>query len=266
MSLETVSVESVAPPTPRVPVSGPVRICSVTGLALVPYPTKGTWRIFKNAYGPLKARPRTSETPSEWNRFDLPGRATLYSSTIRRGAYAEVLAPLRPRVSALAALAAKVFPDVDPGSNPILDEWNALGHMIPGSIPKVWHAERSMAQIAVTTPGWYVDIEDPASLQVLRVKLAGLLNAEAIDDMDVSVIRGHNRVVTCAVAEWICSLYLEDGSVPLGIRYKSRHGTDWECWATFPDTRVVSVGEDAIDLASDADLRAIANLFKLRLH
>ncbi|GAA5113892.1 hypothetical protein GCM10023339_18800 [Alloalcanivorax gelatiniphagus] len=267
MSIETVSVTPVAPPSPSVPPTGaePVTICSATGLALIKYPAKGTWRVFKTAFGPLAGRPRTSEDPSDWNRFDLPDAATLYSSTDPQGAYAEVLAPLRPRIEELSALAAAVFDDVDPGDNPIAAEWAEKGHMHVGSIPKVWHAERNLVQIDVATDGWYIDIEHPVSLQVLRSQFAGLLTERGLEDFDVSVIRGHDRLVTCAVAEWVNGLYLEDGSVPLGIRYNSRHATDWECWATFPDTKTIAAHTIGLDHAN-TDLRAIARLFKLRLH
>lgn len=252
--------------TPRVPPTRPVRICSETGLALVPYPKKGTYRVFKETYGPLKGRPRTSENPSDWNRFDLPGQATLYSSTIRCGCYAEVLAALRPRIEQLTKLAAATFDDVDPGDDPIFEEWCERGHMMPTSIARIWHTERALAQVNVTTDGWYIDVEDPVSLQVLRLQFAELLHDQGIEDMDVSVIRGHNRIVTCAVAEWAATLYLEDGSVPLGIRYNSRHGTDWECWATFPETKTTAVHTTGLDVRNDPDLKHIADLFDLRFH
>lgn len=267
MSIETVSVTPVATPSPSVPSRGaePVTICSVTGLALIKYPAKGTWRVFKTAFGPLAGRPRTSEDPSDWNRFDLPNAATLYSSTDPQGAYAEVLAPLRPRVDELAALAVAVFGDVDPGDDPIAEEWAAKGHMHVNNIPKVWHTERNLVQVGVATDGWYIDIEHPVSLQVLRSRFVGMLAERALEDFDVSVIRGHDRVVTCAVAEWVNGLYLEDGSVPLGIRYNSRYATDWECWATFADTKTESAHIIGLDSA-DPDLNAVAQLFKLRLH
>lgn len=268
MSTETVNVTTVATtPTTTVPSStGPVRICSETGLALVQYPAMGTQRVFKKAYGPLKGRPRTSPDPDEWNRFDLPDQATLYSSTSRCGSYAEVLAPMRPKIAELAALAADVFDDVAPGSNPIYDEWCERGYMYPGSLPRIWHIERAVAQLHVETNGWYVDVEHPISLQVIRTEFAGLLDAADIPDMDVSVIRGHNRIVTCTIAEWINSIYLDDGTIPLGIRYNSRHGTDWECWATFPETKVSAASELAIDPTTDDDLRYITKLFNLHFH
>lgn len=267
MSIETVSVAPVAPSSLPVPpaTGAPVTICSATGLALIKYPSKGTWRVFKTAFGPLTGRPRISDDPEDWNRFDLPDAATLYSSTDVQGAYAEVLAPLRPRVNELAALAASVFDDVGPGDDPIGEEWAEKGHMLVGNIAKVWHVERNLAQVGVATDGWYIDIEHPVSLQVLRSQFAGLLAERALRDFDVSVIRGHDRVVTCAVAEWVNALYLEDGSVPLGIRYNSRHATDWECWATFPDTKTIAVHTVGLD-HTDTDLRATADLFGLRLH
>lgn len=265
MSAATVSVTAVAIPAPVVPSPGPVQTCSVTGLVLVRWPAKGTWRVFKTAYDPLSGRTRTSENPQDWNRFDLPGSATLYSSTEPQGAYAEVLASLRPRISELAKLAADVFDDVGEGTDPITEEWGAKGFMAVGNIPTIWHADRNIAQINVQSPSWYVDVEHPVSMQILRSQFVQLLNEHDIEDFDVSVIRGPNRVITCAVAEWVASLYLEDGSVPLGIRYNSRHSTDWECWASFPDTKAKALHVTGL-VSTDKDLRAITKLFGLHIH
>lgn len=267
MSVSTVSVTRVPSPAPEVPPTRPVRICAVTGLSLIRYPLLGTWRVYKKAYGPVSGRPRVSDSPTDWNRFDLPGQATLYTSTKRQGAYAEVLADLRPKIDDLEALAARVFDDVDEGSHPIHDEWCERGHMLAGNIARIWQTERLIAQIDVPRDqGWYIDIENPVSLQVLRTQLAPVLKDQKIADMDVSVIRGHNRVVTCAAAEWISQQYLDDGSVPLGIRYLSRHGTEWECWATLPETKTTAAHTETLDVRTDTDLRTIAELFNLRLH
>lgn len=243
-----------------------VRVCDRTGVALVSYPAMGTWRVFKEVYGPLKGRPRTSDDPDEWSRFDLPGQATLYSATERKGAYAESLADFRPRIEVLAKMAQDIFDDVGSGQNPIVDEWCSRGHMFPGNIPAVWHVERRIAQIHVPVPGWYVDVEHPESLNALRPRMAGLLHKQKMTDFDVAAIRSENRVVTCAVAELLLNELLDDGSYPLGIRYNSRLGTEWECWANFPETTVEAVDTQPLDLSADSDLAAITELFGLRLH
>jgi hypothetical protein len=47
----------------------------------------------------------------------------------------------------------------------------------------------------------------------------------------VGDLRGENRHLTTAVAAWIHSRVLDDGSLPHGIVYGSKHGTDYKCWA-----------------------------------
>lgn len=68
---------------------------------------------------------------------------------------------------------------------------------------------------------------------------------------------------------------LEDGSLPHGVKYPSKHGADWSCWATW--LREVDDGKDIAaeptkadygpemkDCAHNSDLRDVTRLFGLR--
>ncbi|MBS2936855.1 RES domain-containing protein [Nocardioides sp. J2M5] len=250
-----------------------VRVCQSTGLVLVPFPTRGTWRVFKNNRPAVSGRPREGQPPKKWNRFDLPGEhGTVYSATTRRGALAEVLASFKPRTSQILELMREAFNDVDEGDDPITREWDELGHMRPGHIAQVWRAERRLIQLHHRTPpevGPYVHIEHHESIAAISESCADLLTDLGVEELDVSELRSNDRELTCSLAEWISAQYLDDGAVPVGIRYASRHSTEWECWATIPPPpygNLAPAGAER-DLSNrDPDLEYVAKLFGLTFH
>lgn len=249
------------------------RVCQLTGLVLVPFPVQGTWRVVKNNRPVVSGRPRDGQPPAKWNRFDLPGdHGTVYSATSRRGALAEVLASLKPRTSQILELAREAFGDVDEGDDPITCEWDELGHMKPGHIARVWRAERRLIQLHHRTPpavGPYVHIERHESIAAMGESCAALLAGLGVEELDVSELRGNDRELTCSLAEWISAQYLDDGTVPIGIRYASRHSSDWECWATLPPPpygQLQPAGAEIELSTGDADLAYVARLFGLTFH
>jgi hypothetical protein len=240
------------------------RICEWTNVALVPFPEFGTWRVYQAEYELVTGRARESSSPLFWSRFELPDRTTRYSATLREGAFKDALAEFRYLEGSLAEYVRSKINGISATENPIKDEWGQLGHMLPGCLPKVWRFERTVAQLMVSNRGWFVDVEHERSRQAITKALKRFLSRHKIDMLDVATLRSNRRDITCAVAGWLEQQYLDDGSVPLGIRYTTSYGdTEWESWAAFPETTVRIVDRQPIPL-DDPDLKAVADLWNLR--
>lgn len=105
--------------------------------------------------------------------------------------------------------------------------------------------------------------------------LARLLGLPELRDLTVSTITGDVRAVTTHVAKWVRGLNLDDGSMPLGIRFPSKRGTNLENWAIW--LRAVDDGkpvesEPTTELKrprpiqrNDPDLLSVARLYGLRI-
>ncbi len=225
------------------------RVCQRTGLAVVNQPDVALWRVFKTADGPLNPPIRSGSPDERWGRFDVPGLATVYGATHSRGAYVETLATLAPADVDYAEL----FDVVAPGENPVAQDWSDMHHMPPGSTAIQWR--RHFREWAPN--------QDPAHQRI-----------------DTSVLTGPDRVVTCAVAKWLGEQVLDDGSMPAGIRYLSRHGGELSCWAVWVDLRgstnpddvklLVALHIDEVNRvpieASDADFRWAAKSLRVNAH
>jgi len=147
--------------------------------------------------------------------------------------------------------------------------------MAPGQQAASWRAERCLYELSLPTSGWFVNISSSDSVGVLRALQAEWLTEPLAEDLTVSHLMGGNRHITTAVAAWVWKQVLDDESLPHGIRYMSKYGTDWRCTAfwlrEFDDGKnpsgemIQHVGGQSID-ARDPDLRRAADLFGLRFH
>jgi hypothetical protein len=101
----------------------------------------------------------------------------------------------------------------------------------------------------------------------LRKELADDLVALGIDDIDVGTVRGKDRRLTRRISEWTYSQQDEEGPMYSGLRYESRLGSQWECWAVFDDEAIDVVSIEARSISLEMpELVEIANLFDLQLH
>jgi hypothetical protein len=241
-------------------------ICERTGVALVKFPELGTWRVYRSKHEAVKGRAWGSPDPLYWSRFELHGRArTRYSATTRGGAFKDALAEFRYDAERLGELIRTSLDGITSRENPILDEWCKRGHMVPGGIPKRWHERRTVGRLAVKNVGWFVDVEHDTSMRSITRALRESLTNQGISALDVGILRSNTRKVTCAVAAWLESQFLDDGSVPLGIRYMTAYGgTQWESWAAFPETTIELVEQQGVDL-NDPDLQETVDFWGLHL-
>jgi hypothetical protein len=169
---------------------------------------------------------------------------TLYLSTTPSGAFGEVLARFRPDLAVLAALGS-----APPGA---------------GAVPTDWHAVRRLGVTILDATTSFVDIGAAHTLKILRPILAPLATELGLPDIDLSAVTGPSRVFTQEAARYVYE-QRDDAGQPCyaGIRYTSRLDHSWECWAAFGDRvrhRVVRVDSTT---ASDAGLRAAAQVLGL---
>jgi len=264
-------------------------ICSKTGLALIRTSNQATTRIAKSSYGPLSPllRDETGD-PREWGRYDVAGHRTVYSASPAQGAYAESLAIYRPATSLRTLTLGDLFDDeVDPHAPlaaAVTDEWDQRFHTQTGYVPAAWRDERLEYRLHLPHTGWVVDIEHSQSIATLNDiawpdRWARLLPGGR-SHLTTSDLHGENRLLTTAVAQWIRSQVLEDGTQAHGIGYHSKHGTNWRCWAIW--LRIVDDGQDpSEDILreptragpgaeirppdSNAPLREVSDLFRLHV-
>lgn len=183
------------------------------------------------------------------NRFDIPGAGVLYGATSAGGAYAETLAGFRPKASVQDTLAS--IP-AEPG------------RVRPGQVPGEWLTSRRLRSFQVAGALPFVDIEAPASHTYLTEHAPELLLQHGIENLDVALIRGPNRLLTRGIAAWLYSCTDEHGAALFaGIRYMSRLG-NFECWAVFDGAHVEMRSTDQITYR-DSDLQTVASLYGLNL-
>jgi hypothetical protein len=224
----------------------PVQVCGRTGLALARATGESVFRIAKSSYGPMNPVQRDlTEDPRAWSRFDVGGHRTIYAASPAAGAYAESLAAFRPELDVKLT---DLFDDEDPLESRTLrdvvgQEWDQLAcGFKPGYLPASWRRERLEYRLTLPSDGWFVDIENSASIAAIAGSIGGELAGLGLKQLTVANLRSETRAVTTTIATWVHGQVLEDGSLPHGIFYGSKHGSNWSNWAIW--LRLVDDGDD----------------------
>jgi hypothetical protein len=208
------------------------------------------WRVGRSPV-PLNFSIITAEDASQargGNRFDVPGGGVLYAATNPEGAFAETLARFRPT----AAMRAIQF-EVDEHL------------MAVGAIPADWRTRRQLVEFGLDDPLPFLDVDQPATHTFLTEVMAEQLDAMHVDNLDVAAIRGADRFLTRAIAEWAYVASDTEGRfLYSGIRYGSRLGP-WECWAIFRGAEVIKPRAIAIQKTNPA-IANVARAFDLTIH
>lgn len=208
-------------------------------LHVVPPPASPIFRVARGDDGP----PADPFIPPSWaradadgtfgNRFDDPGQAegipeeerfrVVYAATQREGAFAETIAHFRPDLAALAAL--QVIRGAPGEPQPLT-----------GAVPARWRQLRGVGRLLLDPALRFVDIAHPDTLAAMRTHFAPLALDLGHRDVDLSTVTSGDRRLTQHVARYIHER-TDDAGTPafVGLRYVSRHGTLWECWALFAD-------------------------------
>lgn len=193
--------------------------------------------------------PLDATLPKAGNRFDVPGGGVLYAATTAEACYAETLARFRP-----TPRMRELLKDEEPG------------FMVVGGVPQDWRLQRLLAEIRLTDPLPFLDVEAPQTHEYLSNALSSELLALGYDQpLDLSTVTNQDRRLSRLIADYAYTSTDADG-VPRysGIRYMSRIASGWECWAIFEGTEVELVGARAI-LPDDEALQHIAQMWSLRV-
>jgi len=228
---------------------------SVTvGPHLVAAPAEGLWRLGW-ATSPLHALPPQALDLADsraGNRYDpiVPDFEVQYFGTTRAACYAETLAPRRP---------SPAYADLLRQSG----EWST--HMGPGTVEAEWRRKRVLTcSLSEQTNERFLDISHHRSIAWLNAQLPSLLVALGFETITLSEVTQGDRRLTRSISSWLHGLRDGEGQ-PLfdGVRYPSRHGEDFECWAVFADRVLMrTLLTQTVEL-DDPDLKYVANLFGL---
>lgn len=238
-------------------------------------------RVAKKSYGPMNPPQRpNSGARGKWGRYDVPDHRTVYAASPPQAAYAEALASQRPGLSALTVGDFFDLPDDDAISPdlPLIDlvasDWTEHHHP-PGTVFAGWRHDRLEYTLTLPTTGWFVDITHHDSVQVLRTAMSSTVLEYGELDFSTSTLTSEHRELTSRIASWIRRQILDDGSLPHGIKYGSKHGTDYFCWAvwlrgvddghpTTAEPTKVKHESEVQEHRNNPALAAIAKLFGLK--
>jgi len=170
-----------------------------------------------------------------------------YYATLLEGCYGETLAALRP------APAVQEEAGDEEGLMPL------------GEISADWRNRRVAVRASFPEGRPFLDVEAADTRALLRGELGWLLDLVRQDDIDVSAIRSRDRRLTRWISQWVWSARWAN-SYPdyAGICFRSRHNSDWECWAVFEEV-VFDEEERRSVLRQDAALGRVANLYDLNV-
>lgn len=222
-----------------------------TGPAVVEVPASGLWRVARGDDPLAVPLSSSSGDAARANRFDplTLDYGVLYFGTSLEVCFAETLARLRPDLSLLAL---------------VEQDWADADFMPVGSVPTDWRQRRTAVRVQLTKGTRFVDIDSPQTHQFLRKELALGLSTLGVKELDVSTVRGDDRRVTQMISEWVYRNGDGQGGEVAGIRYESRLGNGWECWALFDDVAIEKVVAERMSITLDLpDLQRIAKLFDL---
>lgn len=209
-------------------------ICATTGVALVTAARRVLFRLAKPSYGPLNPRRRSissSDDRMDWNRFDIAGEQTIYAASSPEGAYGELLGSLKKLRSVPAA---KYLDDADDATleELIQQDWAAAGKRLPPYVVNLnWLNEFRLYMVALPASGWLVEVEHSSTVAYLAQHIPSRLWERGTQEVTVAELRSNDRVLTTLLAEEIATVLLADQTHPIGIRYGSKHGSDWTCWS-----------------------------------
>jgi hypothetical protein len=253
-------------------------ICKQTGFSLVPAFSQSASRIAKSSFGAMNPPQRVpAGDRSIWGRWDVAGHRTIYAGSPEACAYAESLAPFRPKID--IKLAELFDDDLEDWTleKQVQKEWAERNHMRVAAIPQNWREERNICPLELPDSGWFVDIEAAESMAAIFQQHGHVLAAAGVEQLTTAHLHGENRILSTAIAERVHQSTLWDGSRPHGILYRSKHDGNWDCWAIWlravddgkpvsaEPTRLTSTNEIKAPLHNDA-LRAVLKLFNLTCH
>lgn len=87
--------------------------------------------------------------------------------------------------------------------------------------------------VALPPSGWLVEVEHSSTVAYLGQHIPCGLWERGIQQITVAELRSSDRALTTLLAEQVANVRLADETYPIGIRYGSKHGSDWTCWSVW---------------------------------
>jgi hypothetical protein len=113
----------------------------------------------------------------------------------------------------------------------VAEDWGTHHRIETNKIVYQWRDARNMYDLRLPGHGWFVEVEHADSLAAINKNLPTAAGTRGL------LTRGHligeDRSITTDVAAWVRAQTLDDGSLPHGIVYPSKHGSgiEWKCYA-----------------------------------
>ncbi|WP_199347953.1 RES domain-containing protein [Mycobacteroides chelonae] len=255
-------------------------VCTASGLNIVTSVGQRIYRVAKTSYGALNPPKRAAGSdPSEWSRWDTPGR-TIYGGSTATGAFVEVLEYITPDPPATPL--SELFDDVDHDdaatlAAQIARELPGHGAMAYRSIPKGWRTERTLYELELPADGWFVDVTGADSISVIDRELQPLLVQCGIGQLTMSELTATSdemKRLTAGIATWVRrEVVLHDGSIPHGIVYPSKWGRTMQNWAMWMRRTDDGTGPEPVRIVEASDIGQhtrgfpeAARLRQMRIH
>jgi hypothetical protein len=229
---------------------------------VVAAPEEGVWRVGREPdllSASVSTKTSRAGKPNTGNCFDSPTGAygVRYFASDLDGCYGETLARFRADKKLAKVIGA---------------EWSDLGFMNVGDIPADWRQRRGAIRVrfpaggsSAAGPG-FLDIESLQTREAFLPDLEPLLKFYGYADLDVAVVRGHDRRVTRYISQWTYEqVDEEERPIYAGIRYLSRLNSDWELWAVFDNVAIEEMTRRAI-LPHDEALQRVAKTYGLTVY
>lgn len=210
-----------------------------SSMASVPAPQDHIFRVARGR-DPFGAPPweKALEDGTFGNRFDDPsgrwGRGpsdryrVIYCASKLVTAFAEVISRFRPSLPTLAAIDHEVT-DADEEPLEHIERQQVI-------IDQRWQERRRVGKTLLDPTLRFVDMAAAETIAYMRYALAPQAKMLGLDDVDLSIVTGPNRHLTQEASRHIYESTDDDGNaLYAGIRYISRLGANWECWALFHD-------------------------------
>lgn len=235
-------------------------------------PLSGIHRIARAPADPF-AMPdwdRVNDDGTFGNRFDDPGKVlgipreqhyrVIYAATQRQAAFGETMARFRLRPG-LASLLSDIVDDEESVEEAL---FGAVDPEYPDHslLETDWIQRRRIGHTCISPEAQFVDIANSDTLAHLDAQIGVLAKRLGIGEIDLSAITSSSRRLTQYVSRYI----FEQGYA--GIRYTSRLGEDWECWAVFEGRFQHQMGCPAFPqglAADDPDLWQVARKFGITM-
>lgn len=229
----------------------------MTEPATVHFPSTGVWRLGRGP-DPLQWRrpePVDTSQPGAGNRFDSfhGNYGVIYAATHIEACYAETLARFRPSPTL---------------SDLVRQDWQTSNWMAVGSVPADWRNSRILVRIEAEQPLPFIDAGSSDTMESFSddPRIGQWLQSFGVESLDLSHVIGHDRRVTRLLSQWTAEMRDdEDNFLYGGIRYVSRLGAEFECWAIFEGTKLETAERCSV-LETDSDLCRVAERYHLTIH